>query len=510
MYASAELQNVQVGDGIHIRKNDFEEGGAAARPANQTDVAVTVYNNNLALVRDIRQYQVLGTGEISFPFEGVAAQIRPQTVSIRSTSAPGSIRILEQNYEYDLISPNKLMEKYVGKKVKLQNFDSDLTSGTVEADLLSTNDGPIYRVSNEIYIGYPGNVVLPEIPENLTARPTLIWQLENDAPDQKIEVSYLTGGISWNADYVLTLAKDEKSLGVEGWVTLSNQSGTSYEQAQLKLVAGDVNIVREEDAGRLDFFADASSSGAVAGVRMRQETFGEYHLYTLPRRTTIKQNQTKQVSLLSAEGVAVSKKYEYRGNAYYYSQQIAPITEEKVGVFLVFQNEEQNKLGIPLPAGVMRVYQEDESSALQFAGEDRIEHTPKDEEVKLRLGNAFDIVGERVQTDFRVVADRVFESSYEIKIRNHKESEIVVDVVEPMDGDWAILNKSHDFDKVDARTAVFALTVPADGETVLIYTVRVSHGAPIGIPLPISKPGGVPTRKISLEPERVKLSPRER
>lgn len=459
------------------------------------NVAVTVYNNGLALVRDERHFPTIETGELSFRFDGVAAQIRPQTVSIRSTSAPGSVHILEQNYEYDLISPDKLMEKYVGKPVTLQNFDSTVTSDTVEAELLSTNEGPIYRVNNKIHIGYPGNVVLPEIPANLTARPTLIWQLENDAPNQRIEVSYLTGGISWSADYVLTLVKGEKSLGIEGWVTLSNQSGAAYENAKLKLVAGEVNIITDQPRRRavdtneagivMDFFDDRTA---------REEAFGEYHLYALPRRTTIKENQTKQVSLLSAEGVTVAKKYEYRGNASYYSQRIAPVTGEKVGVFLVFQNEEANKLGIPLPAGVMRVYQEDESGALQFAGEDRIKHTPKDEEVKLRLGNAFDIVGERVQTDFRIIADQVFESSYEIKVRNHKDEEIVVDVVEPMDGDWAILNKSHEFDKKDARTAVFTLAVPASGETVLTYSVRMSHGARIGIPLPISRPRAVTVR----------------
>ena len=485
--ASAELQNVQVGDEIRIRQNYYTESGASARPANQTDVAVTVYNNNLALVRDTREFHQLGTGELAFPFEGVAALVRPETVSLKSVSSPGSIRILEQNYEYDLISPSKLMEKYVGKKVKLQNFDSKIASGTVDAELLSVNEGPVYRAGSEIFIGHPGNVVLPELPGDLRARPTLVWQLQNDAPDQKVEVSYLTGGISWSADYVLTLAKDEKSLGVEGWVTLGNQSGAAYENAQLKLVAGEVNIVQ-----------DSAISGPEGGVlidiavggkvRMRQETFGEYHLYTLPRRTTIKENQTKQVSLLSADSISAAKEYEYRGNASFYSQPIAPITEEKVGVFLVFQNEEANRLGIPLPAGVMRVYQEDESGALQFSGEDRIEHTPKDEEVRLRLGEAFDIVGERTQTDFHVIADQVFESSYEIKVRNHKAADIVVDVVEPMDGDWAVLTKSHDFVKKDARTAVFSLPAPRDGEAVLTYTVRVSHGAPIGIPLPIAAP----------------------
>lgn len=469
----AELQNVQVGAGPMIRPANL----TAEKPANQTDVAVTVYNNNLALVRDTREYGQLGTGEISFPFEGVAAQIRPETVSLKSVSSPGSIRILEQNYEFDLISPNKLMEKYVGKTVKLRNFDSNVTSGAVDAELLSINEGPIYRVGSEIYIGHPGNVVLPEIPENLTARPTLVWQLENDSAAQKVEVSYLTGGLSWSADYVVTFAKDEKSLDLEGWVTLGNQSGAKFENAQLKLVAGEVNVVQQPIEIRAHYFAEPSGGG-FGGRAMREESFGEYHLYSLERRTTIKRNQSKQVSLLSAAKVPVTKHYEYRGNAYFYSQQITPMRDQKVGVFLVFDNKKENNLGMPLPAGVMRVYQEDQSGALQFAGEDRIKHTPKDEEVKLRLGNAFDVVAERTQTDFRVVADQVFESAYEIKIRNHKETGVVVDVVEELDNDWTILAKSHEFVKKDARTAVFSLPVPKDGETLLSYSVRVSHGGP--------------------------------
>jgi hypothetical protein len=231
--------------------------------------------------------------------------------------------------------------------------------------------------------------------------------------------------------------------------------------------------------------AEGTPNGAVydAVYAMREEAFGEYHLYTLPRRTTIKQNQSKQVSLLSAADVPVTKHYEYRGESYFYSQQMAPIRDQKIGVFLVFDNKKENNLGMPLPSGVMRVYQEDQSGALQFAGEDRIKHTPKDEEVKLRLGNAFDVVAERTQTDFRIVTDQVFESAYEIMIRNHKESDVVVDVVEELDNDWTILTKSHEFVKKDARTAVFSLPVPKDGETVLTYTVRVSQGVPRPLPL---------------------------
>ncbi|MCC6486032.1 MAG: DUF4139 domain-containing protein, partial [Candidatus Hydrogenedentes bacterium] len=258
--------------------------GASSTLADQTDVAITAYNNGLALVRDTRKV-ALPTGEVSLQFMDVAQQIRPETVSLQSASTPGSVGILEQNYEYDLISPSKLMEKYVGKKVWLQNFHNDIKLGRTEADLLSTNEGPVYKVGNEIYLGFPGNVVLPEIPENLIAKPSLIWMLSNEQAEQTLEVTYLTNGVSWQADYVVTLAKNDASLDLAGWVTMNNQSGATYTNAQLKLVAGDVNVVQPP--------AETASGGvAFFGARMeqeqqlpRQEAFAEYHLYTMPRRT---------------------------------------------------------------------------------------------------------------------------------------------------------------------------------------------------------------------------------
>ncbi|MBI4559167.1 MAG: DUF4139 domain-containing protein [Candidatus Hydrogenedentes bacterium] len=440
--------------------------------ADQTDIAVTAYNNNLALVRDRRKVKLL-PGEQTLKFMDVAQQIRPETVSLRSVSAPGSLQILEQNYEYDLMSPAKLMEKFVGKEVRLVNFSKEIGFTEVFAELLSVHEGPIYRVNNEIFLGHPGNVVLPEIPENLIAKPSLIWLVDNDATDQEIEAGYLTGGIEWRADYVLTLAKSEESLDVAGWVTLNNQSGAQYTNAQLKLVAGEVNIVQEMLYAELA--AEVMPKRAMAPPPMREEAFAEYHLYTLPRRTTIKQNQSKQVSLLTASGVNVQKQYEFRGDVSFYSQKFGPLKDQKVGVFLKFANKEANHMGMPLPAGIMRIYQEDSDGMLQFAGEDRIQHTPKDEEVRLKLGNAFDVVGERIQTDFRVIADNVFQCAYDVKVRNHKDKDITVDIVEPMPADWEILEKSHEYTKKDAHTAIFSVKVPKDGETVVKYRVQVRY-----------------------------------
>ncbi|MFA6243101.1 MAG: DUF4139 domain-containing protein [Candidatus Hydrogenedentales bacterium] len=441
--------------------------------ADQTDVAVTAYNNDLALVRDVRKLKLL-PGEFTLRFADVAQQIRPQTVSLKSASAPGSLRVLEQNYEFDLISPSKLMEKYVGKPVRLQNFDNDVRVGDVEAELLSVNEGPVYKVGGEIYLGYPGHVVLPEIPEELISKPSLIWLLDNDQPEQTVEVTYLTGGFTWQADYVLTLAKDETSLDVASWVTLTNNSGATYTNAQLKLVAGEVNVVQDREESESGGLFDVMVGGAMKlREQPSEESFAEYHLYAFPHRTTIKQNQSKQISLLQGTGAKCVKKYEYRGQADYFFSKIGPIPEQKVETFLEFDNKEENQLGMPLPAGTMRVYQADQEGMLQFSGEDRIEHTPKDETVRLKLGNAFDVVAERVQTDFKQLADRLTESSFEITLRNHKESDISVDIVEPMSSDWQIVVSSMPHKKKDAQTAVFTVPIPKDGETKLTYTARM-------------------------------------
>ena len=440
---------------------------------DQTDVAVTVYNNNLALVRDTRKIS-LPTGKQALRFSDVAAQIRPETVSLKSVSTPGALRVIEQNYEYDLMSPAKLMEKYVGKDVKLINFDSKVGFTEKPALLLSVNESPVYKIGDDIFLGHPGNVVLPKIPENMIAKPSLIWLLENTAAQQTIEATYLTGGIEWRADYVVTLDKTETKIDIAAWVTLNNQSGTQYTNAQLKLVAGEVNVTKDVEA---EVAYDINGDGvmpAAAPAPMRQEAFGEYHLYTLPHRTTINQNQSKQVSLLTANAVKAAKIYEYRGQEQFYYQPVPPNpTPDHVPVYLKFSNKQDNQLGVPLPGGVMRVYQEDSEGMLQFSGEDRVEHTPKDEEVRIKLGTAFDIVAERKQSDFKLIASNVTESAYEIKVRNHKTADIVVDIVEPFNNDWQILEANQKYVKKDAHTAVFSVPVPKDGETVITYRVRV-------------------------------------
>ncbi len=449
-------------------------GVTDATGEDQTDVAVTVYNNGLGFVKDTRQLE-LPVGDVTLAFKDVAELIKPETVSLRSLTDEGSMAVLEQNYEYDLMSPSKLMEKYVGKRVQLISLSDDHRFTSVEAELLSVNQGPIYRVGDDIYLGHPGQVVLPKVPEELYATPTLIWLLNNNVAGQTVELSYLTEGFRWKADYVLTLERDDRSMDLTGWVTMDNRSGATYENAQLKLVAGEVHRAPDAAGAGLGAFM-ADDAAMMRAAPPIQEAFGDFHLYTMPRPTTIRQNQTKQLLLLEVNGATAEKHYELPPaprHYFYGGVQRQPLRDLRPDVYLKFINEEGNNMGMPLPEGVIRVYQEDSEGLLQFAGEDRIQHTPRDEEVRIKTGKAFDIVAERKRTSYRRLSDRVHELGLEIEVRNHKDTPITIDVIEQVIGDWRMLENSHEFTERDAHTLVFAVDVPARDKTVITYRVRV-------------------------------------
>jgi hypothetical protein len=448
---------------------------AAAAPRTSTrndqkDVMVTIYNGNLGLVKDTREVQLdAGTGEVQFA--DVAARIDPTTVHLKSVTDPAGLKILEQNYEYDLLTSAKLMEKYVGKKVRLYQ-----PGGTYqEATLLST-DGPIYEINGQLHVGASGKVVLPALPENLVSRPTLVWLLQNArAARQRVEASYLTGGITWKADYVVIVDAADARADLIGWVTIDNKSGATYANAALKLVAGDINRARDRgDVRPVMARAAATPATEAASRAFSEETFFEYHLYSLDGRTTVKDNQTKQLSLMTASGVAVDKHFIYSGGVdYYRTTYSAPIAKQKIGVYLELKNSKDKGLGLPLPKGRMRVYKADASGSQQLVGEDWIDHTPRDEKLKIKMGDAFDVVGERVQRDWRKIASNVYEVEWEIKLRNHKKENITVEVFEPMPGDWEVIRTTHPHEKPQAFTAKWNLPVPKDGETKLNYRVRV-------------------------------------
>lgn len=443
---------------------------------DQQSVSVTVYNNGQGLVREQRKIQLpAGTGELRFM--DVASAINPVTVSVKSLLSADSFFISEQNYEYDLISDSKLLDKYVGKQLKIEQWNEyqdrkELT----EATLIANNGTPIYKIFDQIYLGHPGTVIVPEIPGNLIEKPTLTWEFENrsEAP-QELEVTYLTGGLRWKADYVVTLDEKDEALDLSSWVTLDNTSGTGYVNAGLKLVAGDVNRVMEAPMAK---FANARAEMVMMSdaraPQFQEQAFFEYHIYDLQRKTTLKNNQTKQINLIEAFGVKAEKEYRVQGNGYYWTQPLrGEASKEAVEVYVNFKNSESNKLGMPLPAGIMRFYKKDASGAAQFVGEDRIQHTPKNEEVRMKLGKAFDITAERIQTDFRQLTNNLYETEWEITLKNHKKDPVTVKVFEPINGNWKILTASHTETKVDAFTVRFDVTIPVDGEVKLKYRVQV-------------------------------------
>jgi hypothetical protein len=438
----------------------------------QKDVMLTIYNGNLALVKDVREAK-FPAGATEVRFMDVAAQIDPTTVHLKSLTDPAGLRILEQNYEYDLLSSQKLMEKYVGKRVRLYQSDGTFH----EATLLSTN-GPVYEINGQIHLGHAGRLILPALPENMVSRPTLAWLLRApSAAAQRVEASYLTGGVTWRADYVLLLNAADTRSDLTGWVTIDNKSGATYRNAALKLVAGDVNRAREpRPSPRLMELAAKTASAADARRDFQEEGFFEYHLYTLDGRTTIKDNQTKQLTLLTASDIAVQKHLIYYGaHEYYRTQYGMPVSPQKVGAYLEIKNSKEARLGVPLPRGKVRVYKADAGGSQQFVGEDWIDHTPTDERVKIKLGEAFDVVAERTQRDFKKIAGNVWEVEWEIALRNHTKEDRTVTVMEPVPGDWQVLHESFKGEKVEAHTLRYRVPVPKQGAAKLSYRVRIRY-----------------------------------
>jgi len=462
---------------------------AAQQPAAQTtststlddqaELAVTIYNSDIALVRDVRNIQIArGTSDVQFM--DIAATVNPATVHFRSLTEPARVGVLEQNYEYDLLEPDKLLRKYVGREVTLvrTRMDGSTTRDEdVKARLVSYNNAPVWEIGGEIVTGMPANHIrFPDLPGNLFSHPTLIWTLDNTGGTRhRVEASYLARSLSWIADYVLTVGRDDKSADIDGWVTVTNGSGTSFRNAQLQLVAGDLNRVKSE---LRTMAGDAlQRAEAPAAPRMSQESFSEYHLYSLARKTTINNAETKQVSLLGATGLPVQKRYVVDGNYAYYrtAQRTGSPIKDNVEVFYQLKNEEKAGLGMPMPAGTVRVYQADSKGGLQFVGEDRIDHTPKDETLNLKIGNAFDIVSERKQRDFQRIASDVYEIEMEVTLRNHKDTAVTVEVNEPIGGDWRMLTSTYAFEKTAAFAAQFKVPVAANGTSTLRYRVRVTY-----------------------------------
>lgn len=455
--------------------SSLHAGTVNSTAADRKDVSVTIYNMNVGLVREVRELS-LPAGRVSLEFRDVASEINAKSVRVEALKGLKGFTVLEQNYEFDLMSPEKLMEKYVGRGIELVVKHPQTGEETAfEAELLSMKGGPVYRIGGKIHVGHPGRVVLPEIPVNLIPRPTLVWLVDGKGGRGEIETSYLTAGMSWRADYVALLGTKDETMDVTAWVTLTNTSGTGYEDAKLKLVAGEIHRAEQERRRPKGVYM----AEAPVEMEMVEEELFEYHLYTLPRRTTLKENQTKQVELLRANKVGVVKEYVLPPAAHRFGllrTNMGEPVKEKVVVLLNFENKRDNNLGVPLPQGIFRFYKKDSEGNLQLIGEDGIDHTPEGEKVTLTLGKAFDIVAERVMTDYEVITKgKVYEYGIKVTLRNAKEEDITVKVLEGMRADWKILSASHDYEKETAGQISFLVSVAGEGASELTYRVRINE-----------------------------------
>jgi len=451
-------------------------------------VQLTVYNGGFALVRDTRGV-TLKSGMNSIEVEDVAAKIDPTSVLFKTLTAPNSVTILEQNYQYDLISPDNILNKSVGQRVTLTSFDSNGKPYTQSGILLAppANGGVVIKMDDGSMVLRPqGQVSLQKMPDGLHPKPTLNWLLNADkAGDQDAQISYITDGIGWKADYVALVNKDDTALDLTGWVTLDNKCGATYSDAKLTLMAGDVRRVWPSGIDNSIVTRGDEMMLADRSRQFQEQSFFEYHMYTMERPTTIRDNETKQLSLLSASGAAVTKEMIYDGRKQWWSSwwyegrtDMNPgggydtSTYHKVNVVLEVKNSKENHMGMPLPKGRIRVYKLDDTGAQQFVGEDSIDHTPKDEKIRLYVGDAFDVVGDYKRTDFKKIDDHTIEETFQVNVRNHKETPVTVKVIDHVWSDWSVLSSTAEYTKKDAHTIEFAVKVPKDGETIVTYTIR--------------------------------------
>jgi hypothetical protein len=434
------------------------------------NLEVTIYNADLGVVKEYRA-KYLPAGVINVLYEGVASRI--DTTSVRLNAVDSMIEVVEQNYQYDLVNRAKILKKYIDKDIVAYLTYGDRKE-MIEGTLLSySGDQLIIRdKAGMIQIIASNNLVLPELPEGLITKPTLVWILNvTESRNHTLELSYMTSGMTWDADYVIVTNRNDTKLDLNGWVTVTNNAGTTFNDTALKLVAGDVHRVREEVKRIADVILCVEE--AVEGGQFEEEALFEYHMYDLQRRTTLKNNEQKQISLLEVTDVDVEKEYVYDDipRWWWYGYDWSDTSEKKVDVMLNFNNSEGNNLGIPLPKGTVRVFTNDKEGKLQFIGEDSIDHTPKDETISLFIGQAFDVVGVRTQMDFNKSANwYVYE--WAVNLRNHKDADIEVTVVERTSGDWEITDENYNHTKVSNNEIEWRVPIKANSENTLTYTIR--------------------------------------
>lgn len=473
--------------------------------SDQTQVALTVYSNGRTMVRDRRKMN-FEKGLSQLEIQDVSGQMRAETARFRSLGSAGDIRVLEQNLEADLISPQKLLEKFAGKKVSVIRTHPTNGSETVEAaEVVAVQNGVVLRLNDRIETGIPGRLSFPNLPEGLRSEPTLSLLVESKKRgEQDVELNYMSDGISWKADYIAELNAEENKTHLTGLVTLTNQSGTSFRDAQVQLMGGDIQTVdrgytKSRRAYTMDMAMSAPASVEEASSASA-DSFFEYHLYSLPRSMSVLSNQTKQVTLLQSPEVLSRKELVFTSSGHNYFSSVQDFTDGSDsdndnepdsadlgvpvggGVFLVIENNKDSKIGIPLPAGTMRVYKKDKDGVSQFIGEDKIRHTPEGERVRARLGKSFDVSARRKLVSFKNLPSvgwmkktvRQGETGIRVTFRNAKNSSQKVIYREVIAGEWKIVSESQDHKKLSQDTAEWQLTVPAKGQLTLNFRVQVA------------------------------------
>ncbi len=446
----------------------FGAGGAGAEPA--PGLSMTIYNDNMALIDDVRVMPVTA-GRLRLEFKDVSAQIIPQTVSL---TGPG-ITVIEQNFDYDLLTPTKMLEKAVGQTVKLiRTNPGNGAETTVTAKVLSVNDGAVLQVGDHIEVlrddGLPTRIIFDKVPDNLRARPTLSVTVASDTPGSKtLGLRYLSRGLAWKADYVGLYDETQKRLNLQGWITLSNNSGINYQNVRTQLVAGSLNMGGGYPQPR-------GRSGQASGLTEYddnggdEERIGDYYLYNLPERTTIAHSQQKQVNFLNASSVAAQKIYAASASGFN-SQQNA----QNTSVVLDLANSKAGGLGMALPAGAVRLYANDQQGRAQFLGEDRVDHTPVGSGIQWTVGQAFDVTTQSTvvdQTQGDWWRGGSVKMRYAFRNARPENVEVVFDQQGMRDVDWKIAETSHKGEKLNADTYRWTIAIPAKGETILEFRVK--------------------------------------
>jgi len=465
----------------------------ADKPAvssDSKDTSITIYNQNFGLVRDVREI-MFKDGRNNIKFDDVAAGIDPTTVSFISLTAPNSVAVREQNYQFDLMDVTTILKRSVGREVKFRQFLPAGGERTVEGTLLSppsasvadsngnVSEQPqsiVVKTANGIVVAPQGQLELAELPKGLVSKPSLLWKIDCDkAGAQKAEISYQTQGLNWKCDYVAVDNADDTGVDITSWVTLDNKSGATYNDASLKLIAGDVHKVVPAAPPPMEERAMAMDAVAAQAPQFSEQSFAEYHMYSLAGKTDLHDNETKQMTLFNASAVPVKKLFLFEPSGPFEDGQGGD--DSKVKVKLEMLNSKENNMGMALPKGKMRVYKRDVDGALQFIGEDEIDHTPKDEKVRVLIGNAFDVVGGLKQTSFTDGSNfgKVQKATYEVSLRNHKDSAVTVTFVGHAGGDWKITSPSMPFTKKNSTTFEFAVPVAKNAESKVTYTVETRY-----------------------------------